>query len=140
MTTSPLSASVPSEPPDGSVVLDAKDHAWQRVGAVWVIAAGGLALMTAQHWAALLINHGPVRPIWQPRPEPADEPAPTDDEDIDELPDESLIVHIVEAAEVEGVLHLAATDQIARDWITDYGEPAYPGLALTVTAREVDHG
>ncbi|RSD26370.1 DUF4349 domain-containing protein [Amycolatopsis eburnea] len=63
-----LSATVPSEPPDGSVVLDRAKRAWQRNGSRWFEAGAVISLFThtGAAWPWLLVDCGPLIPLWQP--------------------------------------------------------------------------
>lgn len=60
---------LPVEPGDGSVVLDERGRAWQRVTGWWVRAGGVLSLFGHPsadgqlRWHDLLRMHGPVRVI-----------------------------------------------------------------------------
>ncbi|WP_410676691.1 hypothetical protein [Amycolatopsis sp. cmx-4-68] len=63
-----LSATVPDEPPDSSVVLDRARRAWQRRGAAWYMAGAVLSLLgpNGAKWSWLLLDCGPVIPLWTP--------------------------------------------------------------------------
>lgn len=64
-----LSATVPDEPPDGSVVLDRARRAWQRRGSAWYMAGAVPSLFSAPgvgKWPWLLLDCGPVIPLWTP--------------------------------------------------------------------------
>lgn len=64
-----LSATVPDEPPDGSVILDRARRAWQRQGPAWYMAGALPSLFTAAgaaKWPWLLFDCGPVIPLWTP--------------------------------------------------------------------------
>lgn len=87
MTDTQLSATVPEEPPDGSVVLDRAKRAWQRAGNTWYRAAAGAPSLFGNgggKWPWLLFDCGPVTPLWTPPP--ADVAAADDDEDDTETP------------------------------------------------------
>jgi hypothetical protein len=64
-----LSATVPDEPPDGSVILDRARRAWQRRGSAWYMAGALPSLFVAAgaaKWPWLLLDCGPVVPLWTP--------------------------------------------------------------------------
>lgn len=63
---------VPTEPPDFSVVLASDDVAWQRRGELWVRVGHDWGFGNGLPWVMLLAKDGPVRVIhWAPVEEAA---------------------------------------------------------------------
>lgn len=101
MSDTQLNVAVPGEPPDGSVILDRARRAWQRRGSAWYM-AGALpslfAVTGAAKWPWLLLDCGPVTPLWTPSTVGAAEQT---DDDTAPIAEEAAAADVTESIEAE---------------------------------------